>query len=224
MPLTLLVVVVVSFANFHVLLFYSATRRFPVFQRTSFSFRTKTHMHTRTYCTCTTNALLRLKLFFSLLLCAVPHWTRTRNCSCRKENAPLSSLTWTRLARWMFGEKPDRCRAFSFVILCCHCVCVRFVWFSLARFALSLSFSFSIKYTKSRARGFFIAVFFCSSLNNFVFFAYVSFGVVSHTLARKNQPAEVVVFGNRSRDRTARMKSVTSRDLCLEEERYAHVE
>lgn len=138
MPLTLLVVVVVSFANFHVLLFYSATRRFPVFQRTSFSFRTKTHTHTRTYCTCTTNALLRLKLFFSLLLCAVPHWTRTRNCSCRKENAPLSSLTWTRLARGMFGEKPDRCRAFSFVILCCHCVCVRFVWFSLARFALSL--------------------------------------------------------------------------------------
>uniref|UniRef100_A0A8D8ML29 (northern house mosquito) hypothetical protein n=1 Tax=Culex pipiens TaxID=7175 RepID=A0A8D8ML29_CULPI len=111
----------------------------------------------------------------------------------------------------MFGEKPDRCRAFSFVILFCHCVCVRFAWFSLARFALSLS----IKYTKSRARVFLTRFFFCSSLNNFVFFAYVSFGVVLHTLARKNQPAEVVVFGNRSRDRTARMKSVTSRDLCL---------
>lgn len=224
MPLTLLVVVVVSFANFHVLLFYSATRRFPVFQRTSFSFRTKTHTHTRTYCTCTTNALLRLKLFF-FLFCFAPYHTGLEPETVAAGRKTLHSRHW--LERdWREGCS-ERSRTdvgpfplLYFAVTVFVCVLCDF----LSRDSRSLSFSFSIKYTKSRARGFLSRFFFCSSLNNFVFFAYVSFGVVSHTLAGKNQPAEVVVFGNRSRDRTARMKSVTSRDLCLEEERYAHVE
>lgn len=206
----------VSFANFHVLttsfLFCNAT--LPGFTTHFFLFSHKTHTHTRTNCTCTTNALLRLKLFFfSLLLCAVPHWTQTRNYGCRK--AKRSTLvtdlnaTGARDVRREAGPMSGFFLCYTFLSLCLYAFCVVFLSRDL------LSFSLSIKYTKSRARVFLSRFFFCSSLNNFVFFAYVSFGVVSHTLSRKNQPAEVVVFGNRSRDRTARMKSVTSRDLCL---------
>lgn len=215
MPLTLLVVVVVSFANFHVLttsfLFWNAT--LPDFPTHFFLFSHKnTHAHANVLHLHNYRTTSIKTLFFSLLLCAVPHWTRTRNYGCRK--AKRSTLvtdlnaTGARDVRREAGPMSDFFLCYTFLSLCLCAFCVVF-----SREIRSLSLS--IKYTKSRARVFLSRFFFCSSLNNFVFFAYVSFGVVSHTLAGKNQPAEVVVFGNRSRDRTARMKSVTSRDLRL---------